>query len=103
MTREEALRYVKSAAGHLIVTDRKVVGMALLEAWDALRDSGWLTTATDKPDSGHETVIVEDSNGQVYTAPGWIVRDYPDTHPRWMHLPKRAGSEARKAPEAEGA
>lgn len=37
MTREEALRYVKSAAGHLILTDRKVIGMALLEACDALR------------------------------------------------------------------
>ena len=37
MTREEALRYVKSAAGHLILTDRKVIGMALLEACDVLR------------------------------------------------------------------
>ena len=36
MTREEALSYIKSAAGHLIVTDRKVVGMALLEAQAAL-------------------------------------------------------------------
>jgi uncharacterized paraquat-inducible protein A len=46
MTREEALRYVKSAAGHLIITDRKVVGMALLEAWDALRDDKYTTTTS---------------------------------------------------------
>ena len=42
MTRKEALSYIKSAAGHLIVTDRKVMGMALLEAWDALRQPGWI-------------------------------------------------------------
>lgn len=49
---------------------------------------GWLDTADIKPDRAHETIIVQDENGQVYTAPGWIVRDFPDTHPRWMHLPK---------------
>ena len=52
MKREEALRYIKSAAGHLIVTDRKVVGMALLEAWDALRQPGWVRTADRVPEVG---------------------------------------------------
>ena len=50
MTRKEALNYIKSVAGHLIATDRQVMGMALLEAWDALRQPGWVKTADRVPD-----------------------------------------------------
>ena len=58
MKREEALRYIKSAAGHLIVTDRKVVGMALLEAWDALRQPGWVRTADRVPEDSRDVLVV---------------------------------------------
>ena len=63
MTREEAIRYIKSAAGHLIATDRQVVGMALLEAWDALRQPGWVRTADRVPEGIGDVLVVW--NGHV--------------------------------------
>lgn len=60
---------------------------------------GWFDTSKLKPEKDHETVIVSDTNGTVYTAPGWIVRDFPSTHPYWMRIPKppkMPGLDARK-------
>ena len=106
MTREEALRYIKSAAGHLIVTDRKVVGMALLEAWDALRQSGWVRTADRAPtaeDSGYNKEVVAFCriNGtETIGCNYWQdISKYPKMFPYWLPLPplpENAGAESTK-------
>lgn len=100
MTREEAADIIRKI-GNYPLPDEAYCALQMAE--EALRDSGWLDTAIDKPTDPHETIIVQDNHGNVYTAPGWIVRDFPGTHPRWMRLPKVPGSDGRKAPEeAEG-
>ena len=110
MTREEALRYIKSAAGHLIVTDRKVVGMALLEAWDALRQPGWVRTADRMPENGDDVLVCYDDEITIgcYVGNRWyyvITRDLEykaDIWGRvkyWMPLPplpENAGVEGTK-------
>lgn len=107
MTREVAAAIIEWKALRCYPGDDITISAEDIEAMNvaisALRGSGWLDTAIDKPTDPHETIIVQDNHGNVYTAPGWIVRDFPGTHPRWMHLPKVPGSEARKQPgEAEG-
>ena len=101
MTRKEALSYIKSAAGHLIVTDRKVVGMALLEAWDALRQPGWVRTADRVPteaDAGVDEEILtiyDDGETRVMGADYWAyVAKVPERFPYWLPVPK--------LPEVEG-
>ena len=108
MKREEALRYIKSAAGHLIVTDRKVMGMALLEAWDALRNP-WVKTADKLPteaDAGYGDEILtlyQDSETMMQGCDYWaFVAKHPEYFPYWMPLPplpETAGSEPAKVPE----
>ena len=110
MKREEALRYIKSAAGHLIVTDRKVVGMALLEAWDALRQPGWVRTADRVPtweDAPHGYVANawsydENPHREDFTITGAHIRQIEKTdNPNdfWFALPplpENAGLEGTK-------
>ena len=93
MTRKEALSYIKSAAGHLIVTDRKVVGMALLEAWDALRQPGWVRTADRLPEGDEHDEILGLYNGPGYllydiVQIGWL-RLHPEMYEYWMYLPEK--------------
>ena len=98
MKREEALRYIKSAAGHLIVTDRKVVGMALLEAWDALRQPGWVRTADRLPegDEHDEVLTLYTKRGHRsvdITEIGWL-KLHPELYGYWMPI--------LELPEVEG-
>ena len=109
MKREEALRYIKSAARHLIVTDRKVMGMALLEAWDALRQPGWVRTADRLPteaDAGYNEEVItfyRDGETESVSCDYWaFVAKHPEHFPYWMPippLPENAGAEGTKVPE----
>lgn len=101
--REQAARVITEMIDQLGRDTMPRYAAALDTAISVLREPvhAWLDTADIKPETAHETVIVEDSNGSVYTAPGWIVKEFPATHPRWMHLPKKSGSEARKSADED--
>ena len=109
MKREEALRYIKSAAGHLIVTDRKVVGMALLEAWDALRQSGWVRTADRVPEGDEHDYVVaywcKDKRFGPATYDtvqiGWVIA-HPQQYPYWLPLPPLPETVGLEGTKTEG-